>query len=179
MRETEDGGSFYEYHGGETMIGIMSDSHDNREAIKRAVSIFNSAGCELVIHAGDFVAPFACSELSNLSCRVKAVFGNCDGEKQGLARVIQPFGEIQEPPFVFDWKEIRYVLTHLDFPLDSLLKQQNPDVLIFGHSHKPEVRLQGKALLINPGETGGWVTGKPTVALFDPKEQTADIVPLY
>ena len=83
------------------MIGVMSDSHDNREAIKQAVSIFNSAECELVIHAGDFVAPFAALELANLTCRVKAVFGNCDGEKQGLTRAIQHFGEIQEAPFLF------------------------------------------------------------------------------
>ena len=161
------------------MIGIMSDSHDNREAIKRAVNIFNTAECELVIHAGDFVAPFAASELANLSCRVKAVFGNCDGEKQGLETAILPFGEIQEAPYIFEWKGLLYVLNHLDFPLTSLIQQHNPDVLIYGHSHHPEVRLQGKALLINPGETGGWVTGKSTVALFDPKEQTADIVSLY
>jgi len=161
------------------MIGVMSDSHDNREAIKQAVLLFNSAGCELVIHAGDFVAPFAALELANLSCRVKAVFGNCDGEKQGLARAIQPFGEIQEAPCIFEWKRTRYLLTHLDFPLNSFIKQHDPDVLIFGHSHRPEVRFQGKTLFINPGETGGWVTGKQTVALFDPKDQTADIVSLF
>ena len=161
------------------MIGVMSDSHDNRDTIKQAVNIFNSAECELVIHAGDFVAPFAASELANLACRVKAVFGNCDGEKQGLARALQPFGEIQEAPFIFEWKETRYLLTHLDFPLNSFIKQFDPDVLIFGHSHRPEVRFQGNVLLINPGETGGWVTGKQTVALFDPKDKTADIVPVY
>ncbi len=160
------------------MIGVMSDSHDNREAIKQAVCLFNDAGCELVIHAGDFVAPFAALELANLTCRVKAVFGNCDGEKKGLTRAIQPFGEIQEAPFVFDWKEDLYLLTHLDFPLNSYLKQQNVDVLIFGHTHRPEVRFQGNTLLINPGETGGWITGKQTVVLFDPKGKTADIVPI-
>ncbi|MCJ7581718.1 MAG: metallophosphoesterase family protein, partial [Candidatus Aminicenantes bacterium] len=82
-------------------------------------------------------------------------------------------------PFIFEWKETRYVLTHLDFSLNSLIKQHDPDVLIFGHSHRAEVRFQGKTLLINPGETGGWVTGKQTVALFDPKDKTADIVSLY
>ena len=161
------------------MIGVMSDSHDNRDAIKQAVSLFNSAGCELVIHAGDFVAPFAALELANLTCRVKAVFGNCDGEKQGLARAVQHFGDIQEPPFLFEWKETQYLLTHLDFPLNSYLKQHDPDVLIFGHTHRPEVRFQGNTLLVNPGETGGWVTGKQTVVLFDPKDKTADIIPLY
>ena len=161
------------------MIGVMSDSHDNRDAIKQAVRLFNSMDCELVIHAGDFVAPFAASELAKLNCRVKAVFGNCDGEKQGLTRAIQHFGDIREAPFVFEWKGVKYLLSHLDFPLKSYLNQYGPDVLFFGHTHKPEVRFQGNTLLVNPGETGGWVTGKYTVALLDPAEKTAEIVPLY
>jgi len=33
------------------MIGIMSDSHDNLQAIRRAVEIFNSSDIDLVIHA--------------------------------------------------------------------------------------------------------------------------------
>ena len=41
------------------MIGIMSDSHDNLDAVNIAVQIFNSHECRLVIHAGDFVAPFS------------------------------------------------------------------------------------------------------------------------
>lgn len=160
------------------MIGVMSDSHDNRDAIKQAVRLFKSEGCELVTHAGDFVAPFAALELANLTCPVKAVFGNCDGEKQGLSRAIQHFGDIQEAPFVFDWKGAHILLTHLDFPLNSYLKQHDLDVLIFGHTHRPEVRYQGNTLLVNPGETGGWVTGKQSVALLDPVEKTAEIVPL-
>jgi hypothetical protein len=160
------------------MIGIMSDSHDNRDAIKQAVRLFNSMDCELVIHAGDFVAPFAALELANLTCPVKAVFGNCDGEKKGLARAVQHFGDIQEAPLVFDWNGTHFLLTHLDFPLNSFLKQHDLDVLIFGHTHRPEVRFQGNTLLVNPGETGGWVTGKQTVALLDPVEKTAEIVSL-
>ncbi len=63
------------------MIGIMSDSHDNLDAIKQAVRLFKEIKCDFIIHAGDFVAPFAAKELEGLSCQVKAVFGNCDGEK--------------------------------------------------------------------------------------------------
>jgi putative phosphoesterase len=160
------------------MIGVMSDSHDNRKAIKEAVRLFNEVGCELVIHAGDFVAPFAALELANLTCQVKAVFGNCDGEKQGLERAVQQFGEIQEAPFIFKWKETQYLLTHKDFPLNSYLKQYDLDILIFGHTHRPEVRFQGNTLLLNPGEAGGWVTGKETVAILDPVGKTADIITL-
>ena len=160
------------------MIGVMSDSHDNREAVRRAVTLFNETRCELVVHAGDFVAPFAAAELAALTCKLKAVFGNCDGEKKGLARTIRPFGEIQEAPFLFEWHGARYLLSHLDRPLRSYMTRHDLDVLIYGHTHRPEVRFQGSTLLINPGETGGWVTGKSTVVLFDPMEKTADIVSL-
>jgi putative phosphoesterase len=37
------------------MIGIISDTHDNLPAIKRAVDLFNEKNVDLVLHAGDFV----------------------------------------------------------------------------------------------------------------------------
>ncbi len=58
------------------MVGILSDSHDNLDGIKSAVRVFLDAGCTLVLHAGDFVAPFAARELQALGGRIKAVFGN-------------------------------------------------------------------------------------------------------
>ena len=43
-------------------IGIISDSHDHVDNIRRAVSVFREASVELVIHAGDIVSPPARSE---------------------------------------------------------------------------------------------------------------------
>jgi putative phosphoesterase len=66
------------------MIGIMSDSHDNLPAIREAVQFFNEAKVELVIHAGDMISPFVAKEIKNLNAEFKAVFGNNDGERDGL-----------------------------------------------------------------------------------------------
>jgi putative phosphoesterase len=63
------------------LIGIMSDSHDNLKAVRTAACLYREAGCSLVIHAGDFIAPFTARELALAGCLVKGVFGNCDGEK--------------------------------------------------------------------------------------------------
>jgi putative phosphoesterase len=160
------------------MIGVISDSHDNLDAVRTAVALFKNAGCRLVLHAGDFVAPFAARELANLGCPVKAVFGNCDGEKQGLHAAIQPFGEIQEAPLLFHWEGFRFLLTHVDFSLKSYLRSHDLDYLVFGHSHKPDVHTLGKTLFLNPGECGGWVSGKKTVAFLNPETHSAEIVPL-
>jgi uncharacterized protein len=160
------------------MIGVMSDSHDNLTMIRRAVSMFNDARCDLVVHAGDIVAPFALKELAALDCRVKAVFGNVDGERTGLGMAIQPFGEIQEAPFAFSHAGREILLCHIDLPVKKYLAAGEYDIVIFGHTHKPEVRKQGKTLAVNPGETGGWLTGKSTVAILDPVTLRIDIIAL-
>jgi putative phosphoesterase len=160
------------------MIGIMADSHDNLFAVKKAVQLFKDAGCELVIHGGDFVAPFAARELENLNCQVKAVFGNCDGEKKGLEKALSSFGEIQESPLLFSHDGLDFFVTHVPSDLKRHAASGKHDIIIFAHTHTPEVRKKGKTLLINPGETGGWVSGKSTVALLDTKTISAEILSL-
>jgi putative phosphoesterase len=160
------------------MIGIMSDSHDNCTAIRQAVHFFKDVKCDLVIHAGDFVAPFAARELEHLQCPVKAVFGNCDGEKKGLKEALQTFGEIEEAPFVFSHADRTILLTHIHVSVDRLARSGKYEAIVFGHTHKPRIRKAHNTLLINPGEAGGWLTGKGTVALLDPETWEAEIIPL-
>ena len=158
------------------MIGVLSDSHDNVDAIKKAVRFFNREQCELVLHAGDFIAPFAARELAQLSCRVKAVFGNCDGEKEGLKRVFASLGEIEEEPSVFSHAESTLLLTHTQFANEKYIRSGKYAAVVYGHTHKPDVRSSDGVLVVNPGETGGWLTGKSTVALLDPVSLEAEIV---
>ena len=158
------------------VIGIMSDSHDNCDAVQRAVRFFKDKKCELVIHAGDFVAPFAACVLENILCPVKAVFGNCDGEKRGLEKTIQQFVEIKEAPLVFSHRNKTILITHIHFSVAKYAASRKYDFIIFGHTHKPEIREAHGTLLINPGETGGWLSGKSSVALLDPAEWEAEIV---
>lgn len=160
------------------MIGIMSDSHDNCDAVKKVVGYFRELKCELVIHAGDFVAPFAAKELEHLLCPVKAVFGNCDGEKRGLEKAIQHFGEIKEAPHVFSHNDRIFLVVHIHISVDKYAASGKYDAIVFGHTHKPEIRKSNSTLLINPGETGGWVSGKSTFALLDPVSWDAEIIAL-
>jgi hypothetical protein len=160
------------------MIGILSDSHDNLTRVRQAVRLFNDAGCSLVIHAGDFVAPFTVDELRNLRAPIKAVFGNCDGEKAGLARAFQGIGEIADGPLAFSHAGLRFAVVHLDSSASTQAASKLFDVVAFGHTHRPLVESRDGVLLINPGEAGGWLRGKSTVALLDPAALTADIITL-
>ena len=160
------------------MIGILSDTHDNLTRVREAVRLFNDAGCDLVIHAGDFVAPFTVDELRNLRAPVRAVFGNCDGEKAGLSRAFQGLGEIREAPFAFVHGGLRFIISHMDAPVGEYVRAGTCDVVVYGHTHKPLVESRDGVLLVNPGEAGGWLGGKSTVALLDPAALTAEIITL-
>jgi len=160
------------------MIGILSDSHDNLVRVREAVSLFNDAGCDLVIHAGDVVAPFTVEELRNLRAPVKAVYGNCDGERPGLAKAFQGVGEIRAAPLKFRHAGLRFLVSHDDAPVARYAGAGDADVIVFGHTHRPLVETRSGVLLINPGETGGWLRGKSTVALLDPATGTTEIISL-
>jgi putative phosphoesterase len=157
------------------MIGILSDSHDNLDAVRQAVRFFRDSECRLIIHAGDFVAPFTARVLEGAGCPVKAVFGNCDGEKAGLKNALEPFGTIQKAPLVFPYEGTNILVTHLNGLVESLAACREYGLIVFGHTHKAEIRTSGPTLIVNPGEAGGWVTGRSTVALFDPKTGVAEI----
>ena len=70
------------------------------------------------------------------------------------------------------------LLVHYHFSVAAYAASGKYNVIVFGHTHKPAVQREGKTLLLNPGETGGWLTGKGTVALLDLERLEAEIVPL-
>ena len=67
-------------------VGLLADSHDNLPALAKAVGLFNDAETALVIHAGDYVAPFTARAFQELRSDFVGVFGNNDGERFGLLK---------------------------------------------------------------------------------------------
>jgi putative phosphoesterase len=62
--------------GGGLKIGMMSDTHDRLEAVKKAVELFNSERVEHVLHAGDLVSPFVAPKFKELKAKLHYVWGN-------------------------------------------------------------------------------------------------------
>lgn len=145
-------------------IGIMADSHDNLPAISKAVSFFNDVGVSLVIHAGDLIAPFVSKPLAGLEMEFLAVFGNNDGERFGLAQVLE--GKIHRPPHALNHGGKKILVLHEPDNLEALVASHYFDAVIYGHTHDVDIQ-KGETFVINPGECGGWLRGRRTVALWD------------
>jgi uncharacterized protein len=60
--------------------------------------------------------------------------------------------------------------------LETIAGCSSLDLLVYGHTHRPEVRQQGSLLIVNPGEVYGHLTGRSTVALVDTVKRSAEIV---
>ncbi len=160
------------------MIGIMADTHDNLDSIRKAVKIFNKEKVELVIHAGDLIAPFTAGEFQKLNSRLVAIFGNNDGERDGLKkayREICPLEDFKE--ISVNEKSIAIIHGTNESIVDALALSGKYDVLVRGHTHKLDV-INGKTMIINPGETCGYVSGDETVVLFDPVLLNYEVVHL-
>ena len=56
---------------------------------------------------------------------------------------------------------------HKNDVIAELAKSQSYDVIIYGHTHHKDLYEEGKTTVINPGECGGWLTGKSTIAVLD------------
>lgn len=147
-------------------LGVMSDSHDNIPNVKRAVALFNEISVDLVVHAGDFIAPFAIDPLADLNCRVVGVFGNNDGERIVLAKKFEPIGEVHPNLASTSLGDKTIAVMHYPELAIPIANSGDYDIVVYGHTHKIDIK-KDKSLLLNPGETGGWTTGKATVAVVD------------
>ena len=157
-------------------IGIMSDSHDHLPRIQRAVEAFKAAGVGAIIHAGDFIAPLTFDCLRGVKVPFYAVFGNNDGEQHFLRERYAPLGTICERYCKATVGGLRFLVTHCDDVVDSLARSGDYDVVVYGHTHKVDVRPVGSTLVVNPGELCGWCTGKATVALLDTETRDVKII---
>jgi hypothetical protein len=161
-------------------IGIMSDTHDRLEAVEKAMDLFNREKVEHVLHAGDLVSPFVAPKFAKLKAKLHIVWGNNEGDKEFI-RV--KFGEIGITPLgnfaalQLGGKKIALLHGTHEEIVGALMRSGSFDVVVRGHNHKAEI-VDGRTLLINPGEVCGYLSGRQTVAMLDPLKLSAEIIEL-
>jgi hypothetical protein len=147
-------------------IGVMSDSHDDVELIRRAVEIFNNQGVALVLHAGDIFSSRAAQGFHKLRSPFAGICGNYDTEWQELREAFAPWGQVYQGYYDFKMEGRRLALMHGLGGLHRLPPTKRFDVIIYGHSHHFDVR-EGPPLFLNPGQCSHRVEGEATVAVLD------------
>lgn len=149
-------------------VGLMADSHDRLPAIAELVKQMQATGVSMLLHAGDYCAPFALRPIEEARMSLAGVFGRNDGDRQGLlATATAGFGaELFEGPHSFELGGQRVLVVHDlgDVPARSV---ESHSIVVHGYTHQQAMRTRGETLIVNPGEACGWLYGEPKAAILD------------
>ncbi|MCO6436105.1 MAG: metallophosphoesterase [Phycisphaerae bacterium] len=156
------------------LIGVIADTHDRLPTMDAAMEVFRRAGVDAVIHAGDIVAPFAADRLVRFAGPTHVVYGNNDGERDGLKKKLP---KIQDGPLKLELGG-RKILVHHFIDWCSEQDVAAAEIVITGHTHEVVNREQDGRLMLNPGECCGWVHGRCTVAILNTEGPSAEIIEL-
>ena len=127
-----------------SQIGVLSDTHNYLDP--RIPHLF--AGVDHILHAGDIGLPALLLQLEQIA-PVTAVLGNTD-----------------DPGFHYKQTEVvevggrRFLLHHMVSPhspadpIKARIARERPDVVVFGHTHKPFCQSIDGVLFFNPGYAG-------------------------
>jgi putative phosphoesterase len=125
-------------------IGVVSDTHNYFDpGIPKLLR-----GVHHILHGGDIGSPRILLQLEQIA-PVTAVLGNTDdpGHRYRLTEVIELGGR----KFL-----VHHIVNphHWDDHIVKLMAKHRPDVVVFGHTHKPFSEMVKSTLFCNPGDAG-------------------------
>jgi uncharacterized protein len=125
-------------------IGLISDTHGLLRP--EVLTVFN--GVEHIFHAGDVGGTTILTELEAIA-PVTAVWGNTDfGLHDVLPEIISlEVGGIKV-------KVLHGHQSGSPRAQQMAMEHRDCDLVLFGHSHKPEIHRAGSVLAVNPGSAG-------------------------
>ena len=149
------------------MIALLSDSHNNDESVRAAVTVIRSHNVSHVIHCGDIVAPYMLDHFAGLPMHF--IFGNNETERDEINLNARKLGF---PP-VDDELELtiegkRCFVYHgtRDLYLVQHIVKGGHDFVFHGHSHRMRNEVIGKTRVVNPGAL--YRASTYSIALVDP-----------
>ncbi len=124
-------------------IGVISDTHDFLDP--RVLECF--AGVGHILHGGDVGMPWLLSRLEDIA-PVTAVLGNTDS---GVNLRLTEVAQLDRRKFL-----VHHIVNphELGNELQTRLARERPDVVVFGHTHRPFCETIEGRLFFNPGYAG-------------------------
>jgi putative phosphoesterase len=168
-------------------LAVISDTHDNRDNILKAVSIMNEKNVDALIHCGDYCSPFTKRWFDKLNDNIKenfyGVFGNNDGDHEFLRKNLGQICKIAKGSVElvqeFDGKKSH--ISHMPHPttVEALANSGKFDIVLSGHTHVVvNKKYENGVLVVNPGEACGYLSEKGTFAIIDIEKMIAEIIEL-
>ena len=150
------------------LIGLMSDTHNNRPGVRYALDIFAALGIDVILHAGDLISAQLLEEFTDFSLFLS--FGNGDDP----LIIASKAGSVSEKIVCDEMLDLRLAgkrifLIHGDYRTEQekRIESGDYDYVIHGHTHRFRDERIGSTRVINPGALGGRYIGERSFATLD------------
>jgi hypothetical protein len=141
------------------IIGVISDTHIPATAKRIPETILDAfRRVDMVVHAGDMIGLEAIEELKTVCPKVIAVSGNMDNDEIRLKYPVKDLFKIGD--FKIGLMHGFGSPANLISVLEDAFKLDKPDLIIFGHSHKPFNERVNGILFFNPGSATDTITAE-------------------
>ena len=124
-------------------VGLISDTHGYLDP--KVLDYFE--GVDHILHGGD-VGPYSLIlQLENLA-PVTAVLGNTD--------TMIPLRETECVQLENKQILLHHIVDphHRECPIQQRIRRERPDIVVYGHTHKPYAQIIEGILFLNPGYAG-------------------------
>ncbi len=157
-------------------IGIISDTHDNLENLRKVIFWLKKEDILFLIHCGDVTTFETLKEISkSFPRKIYLSLGNVDRDTNlekysnffDNVEIFSEYGEIEV-------EKKKLAFSHFPKIAQKLAKTQKYDIVFFGHLHYPSENKIGKTRLVNPGNLAG-LYFKPSFVLFDAKNEKLEL----
>jgi len=144
------------------MLTVVSDTHgtDSHRLTGRTLEAVRAA--DHVVHAGDFTTEAVYDAIAAEAAGLTAVTGN--NERPALRERLPAEATVE-------WAGYRILVVHghrhTDTALGMLARQEDADIVVVGHSHRPELGELDGRLLVNPGSYADPRRYRPAYAELD------------
>jgi len=149
------------------LIGLMSDTHNDIEATKRAIAIFQSRGIKTVIHAGDITSPRMLQYLKDFVCYIVLGNGDLIDSEEIDVKANELGMKSVDLKSEFELAGKKFLVFHgHDVPMyREAVASGKYNYIIKGHTHNFENYISNGCRIINPGAVYGH--DESSIAILD------------
>jgi putative phosphoesterase len=151
------------------LIAVLSDTHDNRTAVRKALELARSRGAEEILHCGDLTSASTVAQFQGWT--LQYTFGNMDWDKAEIHAAVDRLGTGSscgtELHLERDGLRIAMAHGHRSDQLAQVIQSGKYAFVFHGHTHRRRDERIGRTRVVNPGALGSIATEKYSFCLLD------------
>jgi len=163
-------------------IAIISDIHENFHNLVLFFDKIKKYDIEKIIFLGDFINNGIAKMLASSDIPVTAIWGNNDGEKVAITKTSLEKGSNLTVGFgTYDSIKIdnrNIFITHYPLLAKPMARSGDFDAVFYGHNHEHNIDKVVNCTIVNPGEISAHKTKEASFAIYNTKDNNAEIIKL-